>query len=163
MTGDGYKWIDGGNYSQSYMGMDFCETNPDIIVAVSGGENYKDMNHTGLYSMDNGVTWTEFETAPPGVEWQDPDRGLEIYVSGKIYINPQNCSTLVWIPLNNVPYVSYNMGESWIKSKGAPVNTSGTIEAWKGNGEWNFACPMCVMNDRQNGNYLLLEEVNGLG
>ena len=74
--------IDGGNYSQSYMGMDFCENNPDVVVAVSGGEGYKDMNHTGLYSMDNGVTWTEFETAPPAVEWQDPDRGLELYVSG---------------------------------------------------------------------------------
>ena len=148
--------IDDGKFSQSFMGMDFCETNPNVIVAVAGGEGYKDMNHTGIYSLDNGITWTEFESAPPGVTWTDPVRGFEIYYSGKIYINPQNCSQVIWIPLNNVPYVSYNMGQTWTKSKGAPVNTSGTIQAWKGNGEWNFAYPMYIMNDRKNGNYLYM-------
>ncbi len=58
--------------------MDFCETNPDVLVAVSGGESNNDMNHTGIYSMDNGVTWKLFDSAPPGVIWIDPEKGAVI-------------------------------------------------------------------------------------
>ncbi len=75
--------------------MDLCESNPNIIAAVVGGEG--DNKCTCIYSMDNGITLT-FKSAP-----------LDIFT-----------------------------GITWKKLQDAPINSSGTIQAWKATAEWQL-------------------------
>eukprot|EP01084_Bolivina_argentea_P050399 92665_1 len=132
------------NGSQSVMGIDFCERNPDIIVRVAGGEPY-DLNTTGWISIDNGLTWNIFPNAP-----SINNNG---YFGGKILINPQDCNHWVWIPLSSVPYITKDSGKTWIKSNiSAPLNAGGMISGWQNNPEWVNAYYIHFANDRINGN-----------
>lgn len=93
-------------------GLDFAELKPDIMVRTSDKRPY------GYYSLDGGKSWAGFASAPPTIV--DP-QGNGVMTMG-IAINA-DATRLMWIPAKSEPYVSSDMGRTWVKSQGAPVNT----------------------------------------
>ena len=132
--------------SESFMGIDFCEKDPNFMVLVTGGEGL-DANNVGFISYDNGVNINNSFPSSPPIYNNDNLYG------GRIYINPNDCNHWVWIPLSNYPYVTLDAGKTWTKSNGAPMNVSGVVSGWENNPEWTLGFPMHFMNDRKNGNY----------
>ena len=126
-------------------GVDFCESNPQIIVRVPGnGANDAKTIANATISKDQGKTWTDLESHPPYVVTNNYTWNS---IGGQIRIAPDNCNHMVWIPLFNVPWVTKDGGKTWINSTGAPNDVTGYLWDWNGANWHSFA------NDRVNGNY----------
>lgn len=92
--------------------LDFCEANPDVIVAA-GGYRWNDTGSAG-FSTDNGRTWQNFPTMPyPGAR------------NGRIAVSATNPDVVVWLPLGEKQPVwrTGDRGQTWTPGKGGPVGT----------------------------------------
>ena len=114
-----------------------------ILPGIQGGG---DANKIGAYSINNGKTWQFFK----GSGFPNPYLyNSKYYYGGSIMIDPNNCSIVTIVPLNNIPHVSYNFTSGpWYASSGAPSDISGKVGWW-------FYYNHCV-NDRINGKYIYL-------
>ena len=89
-------------------GIDFAESNPNIIVRVFTDYNY------GAYSLNGGTTWADFNTnSLPALNG-----------SGSITVSADG-SRFVWIPSttssgSKIAYYSTDNGVNWIASTGGP-------------------------------------------
>ena len=83
-------------------GIDFAESNPNVVVRLTGGRN----NH-GAYSLDNGVTWKEFGSAPAS----NGDGTVGVSADG---------STYVVAPERAPAYYTSDNGTTWTASVGTP-------------------------------------------
>jgi photosystem II stability/assembly factor-like uncharacterized protein len=90
--------------------LDFAENLPSHWVRTFNGST------DGGYSLDDGVTWTTFVSAPPTIT-AGP---------GNIAISADG-STMVWMPTNSAAYYSTNNGATWTLSTGGPSNASNTF------------------------------------
>lgn len=97
-------------------GLDFAEDKPEVVVRTSDRKPY------GYYSTDGGKSWTGFASAPPTIN--DP-QGNGVQTMG-IAINA-DATRLMWMPAGSEAYVSTDMGRTWEKSSGGPVNTDSHI------------------------------------
>src|ERR1035437_2929525 len=92
-------------------GIDFAESNPNIIARLVSDANY------GAYSLNGGTTWTDFLTNTlPTVKG-----------SGNIAVSADG-SRFVWIPStaassNQIAYYSTDHGASWTASTGGPTGS----------------------------------------
>lgn len=90
-------------------GIDFAESNPNIIVRLFTDYNY------GAYSLNGGTTWTDFVTnSLPALNG-----------SGSIAVSADG-SRFVWIPsttvsASRIAYYSTNNGANWTASTGGPT------------------------------------------
>jgi photosystem II stability/assembly factor-like uncharacterized protein len=87
-------------------GMDFAESNPDVLVRV--GTLWNPGKH-GAVSKDGGKTWKEFATEP-----------AEAKTGGNIAIS-SDASTLVWVIKEAQSIVSKDLGATWTKAEGLPI------------------------------------------
>jgi len=90
--------------------LDFAENNRSKWVRTFYGST------DGAYSLDDGVTWTTFATAPATIS-NGP---------GNIAISC-NGNTLVWMPANSAAYYSTDNGATWHLSTGSPSNSSNSF------------------------------------
>ena len=103
----------GSNVLGTMTSIDFAGTNPNAVAAVgSVGTN------DGLYSTDDGVTWTAFGSKPSGAS------------GGSVAVTSigSTSMTIVWTPSGAAPSYSTNNGTSWTTSGGSP-STGGTVIA----------------------------------
>ena len=110
--------------------IDFCESNPNIIVRTPGN-GYWDgaLQANATISFDQGSTWKDLESHPPyvtteGYTWP--------FIGGQLRIAPDNCNHMVWIPLFNFPYVTKDGGKTWTNSTGAVNDITGYLWVWNG-------------------------------
>lgn len=91
----------------------FMESDPNFHVRVARG--------VGVYSTDNGISWRYFESFPivdanviaTAVSADvKPDTGLPV---------------ISVVPFKSVPYITYDLGKTWIQSKGAPATPINSI------------------------------------
>lgn len=96
------------DYFNPYRGtthsIDFAENNAAKIVRTV------DATTRGLYSNDNGATWSYFASAAPGAMTNG---------AGMISISADG-SNLVWVPSNSTASYSRDNGVTWTPSVGAP-------------------------------------------
>ncbi|ANE48489.1 hypothetical protein SY83_21865 [Paenibacillus swuensis] len=92
--------------------IDFSEANPDF-VACNGG-----------YSTDGGRAWQKFES------WPFADGG-RIAVSADVKAN--GMPVLVYLPVNDIPYRSTDMGKTWVKTT-APASQA-MRSVWENRGD----------------------------
>ena len=125
-------------------GIDFCEANPMIVARVAS-----DTTGNGAIgiSNDNGITYTE--SVPCKFS------GGKIAVSASY--NSEGKISIVFIPTNDLPYYSNDMGETWVKST-FPEDTEANFidKIWR----WNMVLQSDrVISDKfylvnpQNGNF----------
>ena len=103
----------GSNVLGTMTSIDFAGTNPNAVAAVgSVGTN------DGVYSTDDGVTWTAFGSKPSGAS------------GGSVAVTSIGGAsmTIVWTPSGAAPSYSTNNGTSWTTSGGSP-STGGTVIA----------------------------------
>ena len=87
----------------------FMESDPNFIVRAAKG--------VGCYSTDNGISWRYFASFP--VEDSDV---IASAVSANV--NPHTgLPVIVLLPFKDVPYISYDLGITWIESKGTVPNS----------------------------------------
>ncbi len=108
-----------------------CEDDPNFVVRAGGNK----FSGTGVaaYSLDNGVSWTEFASYPfPGAR------------NGRVALSKDG-GVIVWIPekinndpLTSRPFYSTSRGASWQISSGAPVDIMNRGELWS----WDQ--PLCA-------------------
>ncbi len=101
-------------WMQDCTGIDFCESDPNILVRV-GGEGWGSKAGNGAYSLDNGLSFTEFEDYPLDEDGKRKNHGRVVVASGK---NDDGVATIVTIPLWSVPYRSADYGKTW-----TPIDT----------------------------------------
>ena len=125
-------------------GIDFCETNPMIVARVAS-----DLSGNGAIgvSTDNGITYTESKPCE--------------FTGGKIAVsasyNNDGKLSIVFIPTNDLPYYSDDMGKTWEKATfPAGTETNFINKIWR----WNMVLQSDrVISDRfylvnpQNGNF----------
>ena len=121
--------------------VDFCESNPDIIVRTPGNGYFDATLPTNAtISKDGGKTWSDLPGSPSKVKNHKD-------IGGQLRIAPDNCDHMVWIPLQQAPQVTKDGGKTWYNSTGAPTFITGFLYEWEGANWHQFA------NDRKNGNY----------
>lgn len=78
--------------------------NPDKMVKTFNKPPY------GAYSLDNGITWTDFSKKPQGAKSGGGTRSIAISADGK---------SIVWYPeKSDAVYYSMDDGRTWNKSEG---------------------------------------------
>ena len=103
----------GSNVLGTMTSIDFAGTNPNVVAAVgSVGTN------DGVYSTDDGVTWTSFGSKPSGASG---GTAAVTSVGGA-------SMTIVWAPSGGAPSYSTNNGTTWTTSGGSP-STGGMVIA----------------------------------
>lgn len=123
-------------------GIDFSETNPNIVVRVGsspGKGGREDSQGRSAYSTNNGRTWTPFGSTPSGA------------VNGKVAVaatlQANGYPIIVWAPQGNVyPQRSLDGGKTWLPVQGAPNRT--TLQLWFAN--------QSIASDRVDGNLFYL-------
>jgi photosystem II stability/assembly factor-like uncharacterized protein len=95
----------GSNYS-----LDFAEQAPNLLVRCHNLA-YGEIGAYGSYSLDGGVTWSQFATQPPGVTPPGATAGGTIAIAA-------DGSRIVWTPPGAGTYFSTNHGASWTASAG---------------------------------------------
>ncbi|MBC8080905.1 MAG: hypothetical protein H7X86_11210 [Gorillibacterium sp.] len=111
---------------QETTGIDFVESNPDIIVRVGSWEWG---NHgSGGWSNDQGVNWREFKNYPTGSD------GLKM-ANGKVAVSAiahpvTELPNIVVLPIGSAPWVSADMGLTWTKTQGAPEGIIAKFWSW---------------------------------
>lgn len=105
---DIYRSPAGGSFTNptlsSGTGIDFAQSNPDIVVRVGEG-NGKVVR--GSYSLDNGRSWKPFAAEPPG-----SSKG-----AGTVAISADG-KTVVWSPNGALPHSSRDWGRTWNRCSG---------------------------------------------
>lgn len=94
--------------------LDFAEQNPDLIVRAHWG------TARGSYSLDGGLTWTDFRSRPPAATQIGPN-AMAVSADG---------ATLVWMPKGAIPYYSTDYGASWLPSVGGPTDPNSWQVMW---------------------------------
>jgi photosystem II stability/assembly factor-like uncharacterized protein len=123
-------------------GIDFSETNPNIVVRVGsspGKGGREDSQGRSAYSTNNGRTWTPFGNTPSGA------------VNGKVAVSAtlqaNGYPIINWAPQGDVyPQRSLDGGKTWLPVKGAPNRT--TLQLWFAN--------QPIASDRVDGNLFYL-------
>ena len=87
--------------------LDFAGLNPQILARVGTGAPY------GAFSMDNGVTWTAFQSKPSGYNASNSSAYVAVSADG---------STILWSPYNCTPAYSNDFGKTWNICGGLPSN-----------------------------------------
>lgn len=100
---------------QETTGVDFCEANPDRIARVGSWGWGK--TGSGGYSLDNGISWTEFESWPYGG-------------NGRIAVSAENPELMVVVPIADTPKSTCDLGRSWAESTGAPPSAVKSFWSW---------------------------------
>ncbi len=90
--------------------MSFSENNPNFIVRA--GKGY------GAYSTDNGINWRSLGTFPEDLDGKDI---TDVVVSSDVHPETGNPAILIVSP-SRVPYVTFDLGETWIKSNGPKMS-----------------------------------------
>lgn len=128
-------------FSEPRMGesisVDFSEEDPNF-VARNGGSNWGGGTGSGGYSTDGGHNWNTFESWPFG-------NGGKIALSADIKENGK--PVIVFMPLNDVPYRSTDLGATWTKAK-APASQA-MRNFWEYRGD-------VMVSDRNDGNKFYL-------
>ena len=93
------------NYS-----IDFAELAPNDLVRCHNLA-YGETGSFASYSLDGGVTWTQFPTQPPGVTTPGVSAGGTVAIAA-------NGGTIVWTPNGIGTFFSTNHGASWTTSAG---------------------------------------------
>lgn len=114
------------------LGIDYHEADPNLIarVGVSGTKNNVG---GGGYSIDNGRTWRPFGSWPFGP-------------AAKIAYSSRNPDLLVVLPIGDTPKVSFDRGNTWRDSEGAPAGA--IAKFW----HWHHS----LAADRENGDVFYL-------
>lgn len=125
----------------------FCEEDPNVVVRITS-MMHAEQGGWGGYSLDNGLTWTAFESypAPEGgnnnEEWNTWGDG---YANGKLAVGSRKIyngnPAIVTYPLGANAAVSHDMGTTWTTVKGLPQN--------RVNSMWEAYRPLCA--DSVNG------------
>lgn len=124
------------NPTQSTSGIDVCPSNASVVARVHGNQGY-DVGAAGAISYDNGISWRAFSGIAHGSHGH-----LARTLGGRIQFvgGADDCSRLVYIPLDSPPYASADGGLSWKLSTGAPNGTTGTRAHWEGCECRRWAC-----------------------
>jgi hypothetical protein len=92
--------------------VDFAEDNPNIEAVVGQAGTRR-----GAYTLNDGTTWTEFASRPPGA------------FGGSIAVSADG-SIMIWAASGKLPYYSINDGTTWTQSTlPAGTLTGGTMVA----------------------------------
>jgi photosystem II stability/assembly factor-like uncharacterized protein len=116
---------------QETTSIDFCEKDPDLMARVGSWDWGK--RGSGAYSVDNGITWHEFEKLPL------PDT---LSRHGRISCSASNPGHFIWVPENSSPFLTTDMGKSWTQITTLPSNSVTRF--------WSYCQPLA--SDRVNGN-----------
>ena len=113
--------------------LDFCESEPNIVVRASGNGS---LGRWG-YSEDYGKTWTQFKTFP--------SNSSGTLLSGRISISSQvnpetGYPSIMVMPVLSGIYYSHDMGETWTESVGGPTDLISGRFAWS----YNFSSDRVV-------------------
>lgn len=123
-------------------GIDFSETNPNIIVRVGsfpGEGGREDSQGLGAYSSDNGRSWEPFANLPSGAA------NGKVAVSAALQSNGK--PVIVWAPQGDIyPHRSLDGGKTWAPVQGAPNRT--TLQLWFHS--------QAIASDRVDGNLFYL-------
>jgi oligoxyloglucan reducing-end-specific cellobiohydrolase len=103
--------------------LDYAGQHPNVVVRVGdSGVSYPNGCGSGLYSEDNGITWTMFPSCVPGV-------GNQTNFVGQIALDA-SAQSFVWAselttaPYNETgPYSTQDYGKTWVAPTGLTVNT----------------------------------------
>jgi photosystem II stability/assembly factor-like uncharacterized protein len=101
-------------WMQTVASLDFVESNPSFIVRA-GLLDYN-LHAAGAYSQDQGTTWTQFASNPPG------SSALPNSLYSTTIAVSADGNTLVWAPSTASPAYSRDRGTTWTVSTGAPSN-----------------------------------------
>lgn len=89
--------------------LDVSPSNPNFVAAITEDHRYccYDSEHRRSgYSLDAGLTWTEFGSMP------EPNNQESIY--GNIAVAANDINNMVWVPsFNKTPYYTTDRGNSW--------------------------------------------------
>ncbi|KAH8787241.1 putative oligoxyloglucan-reducing end-specific xyloglucanase [Hyaloscypha finlandica] len=103
--------------------LDYAGQHPNVVVRVGdSGVSYPNGCGSGLYSKDNGISWTMFPTCVPGVGNQTNFVGLiALDASGQSFVW---ASELTAAPYNETgPYSTQDYGATWVAPTGLTVMT----------------------------------------
>ncbi|MDK3158264.1 hypothetical protein QPK87_17060 [Kamptonema cortianum] len=112
--------------TSDFVSMDLSSNEPDLIVSVGSrrwtSSGFPDPGY-GVYSTNDGRSWTEFPAYPNG--YRKAQRG-------RVAVAAQGDRTWVWIPEgeNEVPYTTQDRGKTWTRSTGAPAGLTTTVWQW---------------------------------
>ena len=98
--------------------VDFCESNPMIIVRSpgNGGQDGKYQANASI-TTDQGKTWKDLPSHSPFV--QKKNGQVWDVLGGTIRMAPTNCDHMVWIPFSDYPYVTMDGGKTWSNTTGS--------------------------------------------
>ena len=94
--------------------IDFAELAPNIIARAHSG------NARGSYSLDGGITWTDFSSRPAAATQIGPN-GIAVSADGQ---------TFVWLPKGGGTYYSTDHGATWPASTGGPTDPNSFETMW---------------------------------
>ncbi|MGO8835974.1 MAG: carbohydrate-binding protein [Limisphaerales bacterium] len=104
-TNGTFRPAHGSNYA-----IDFAEQNPNLLVRCHSLA-YGETGTYGSYSLDGGLTWSQFSTQPPGLTAPGSTSGGTIAIAA-------DGSRIVWTPPGAGTFFSINHGTSWTASAG---------------------------------------------
>ena len=103
--------------------LDYAGQHPNVVVRVGvSGVSYPNGCGSGLYSKDNGITWTMFPECVPGVGNKTSFVGLiALDASAQSFVW---ASEITGAPYNETgPYSSQDYGKTWVAPTGLTVMT----------------------------------------
>lgn len=110
-----------------------------LMVRVGRGES----GRHGALTRDAGKTWRPFAAQPPGTRGS----GTVAVIVPKVAVVQRRASrpSMVWAPAGSVPFFSFDFGQTWQRSTGAPVGrvvadkAAGKVYAYdpSGTGLWS--------------------------
>lgn len=92
----------------SSLSIAFAESKPTMVVRT-----HISATTGGSYSLDGGISWTQFPSSPPTAISNGP---------GAIAISADG-SRLVWLPRGSAPFYSVDLGATWSECRGGPLAT----------------------------------------
>jgi len=135
-----------GAHFQDTVSIDSSELDPEFVVRAG---TYDGGSPTGgaAFSLDGGGNWTLFSTYP--VKNNYPIGGT-VAVSATSHL-------VVWRPFLDTAYVSKDVGSTWTKSIGAPIDNSSCCHRIG----IDKAYPLLLAADRVVGNVFYILDWNG--
>ena len=100
------------------MSLDFCETDPSVVVRASAN-NVKLEDNTPGYSLDGGVHWKLFPSVP---RWQDEGEAKTGH-QGRITVSATDGNKLVWAVAGGPVFHSADRGTTWTQAD-SPIRPS---------------------------------------